>query len=422
MMPVCVRAEARNILELYRMSKAIDPAVRNAEARLAVGRADKEIAWAALKPQISANGSLRHLWHEVLNYSPGDFKGNFAGYSYGLGGAMALFNMSNYYQVASADAGISSAEFGIRAAQQGLIVRLLDAYLNYLKAKADENLYRDELARLGKVLDQAQAFFKAGTGDIIAVYEGKARMDSAAAELVKTEGRLRLARQALASLTGVVVDEVRDLPVVKAVGPRPAELEWWVETMQQQNPSLLQAKQDLLQAGKMRKAATAGHVPTINGNGGYTVDKGSTFLPGVETRQWYIGAILSVPIYSGGETTARTRRALAGEAERLAVLNDVKIQAVQRLKAAYLSLAHNHSLVEAYQRKQESSELQLKAVQTGRAIGTRTAIDLLNSEHAVAVSRRDLTAALYDNVLRQIELKTAAGTLAEEDLEALMKP
>lgn len=418
LLPRHAQAGEQDILELYRLAKAKDPAVSRAEARLAASRADEEIAHAALRPRLSANASGRHLWHDVSNYTQ-DIKGDYTGYSYGVGAAMSFFNRPNYYQISSAEAGISSAEFGAQSVRQDLIIRLLDAYTRYLKAKADEKLYRDELSRVGKVLEQIQSFLKAGTGDIIAVYEGKARLDGAAAELVKTEGQLRLAQQQLASLTGVVVEEVKDIPAAQAAGPQPSELEWWMKTMQKRNPSLLQAGQDLLQAEENRKAAHAGHLPTISGNGGYTVDKGSTFLPEVETKQWYAGLTLQVPLYSGGETTARTRRALAGESERRAILDDVQIQAIRRLKEAYLNLTYNHSLAEAYQRRHESAELQLKAVQKGRDIGTRTAIDLLNAEQSYAVSRRDLTAALYDNVLRQVELKAAAGILAEEDLAAL---
>lgn len=409
-------AQDRDLLELYRLAKAKDPTLARADARLESGRADKQIAWAALLPRISANGSVRQLWHKVIDYAPQDINGEFTGYSYGMGGALSLFNMSSYYQISSAEAGINSAESGIQAVRQDLMVRLLDAYLRCLKAKVDEKLYRDELSRVGKVLDQAQAFLKAGTGDIIAVYEAKARMDSAAADLVKTEGQLRLALQNLASLTGVTVEEIKDIAVTKPQGAQPAELEWWVETMRQRSPALLQARKDLLQAEENRKSANAGHLPTLSGNGGYTVDKGSTFLPKVETQQWYAGLQLNIPIYSGGETSARTRRALAGESERRAMLDDAQEQAIRRLKETYLNLQYNLSLVDAYRRKLESAELQLKAVQKGYDIGTRTTIDLINAEQTHAVSNRDLAAALYDNLQRQLELKSVAGILSEDDL------
>lgn len=418
-LPSTVQARERDILELYRLAKAKDPALARADARLESGKADKEIAWSALMPRISANGSVRQFWTRVLDYSPQPIDGEYTGYSYGAGGTVSVFNMPSYYQISAASAGISSAESGIRAVRQDLIVRLFDAYVRYLKGQADEKLYRDELGRVGKVLEQTEAFLKAGTGDIIAVYEAKARMDSAAADLVKAEGQLRLAQQNLASLTGVAVDAVQAIAIDKSTGPQPAELEWWVNTMRQNSPALLQARKDLEQAAESRKAAQSGHLPMIDGNGGYTVDKGSTFLPKVETDQWYAGVRINISIYSGGETSARTRRALAGESERRAVLDDAQDQAIKRLKEAYLNLAYNHSLVEAYQRKKESAGLQLKAVQKGRTIGTRTAIDILNSEQAYAVSCRDLAAAQYDNIQRRLELKSAAGILDENELTEL---
>jgi outer membrane protein len=402
-------AQERDLLELYNLAKTRDPAVARADARLEAGRADKDIAWAAVIPRVSANASARQLWTNVTDYTPEPITGQYTGYSYGIGTGIPIFNMPAYYQIAAAGAGITSAETGVQAARQDLIVRLLDSYVRYLKAQADEKLYRDEMGRVGKVLGQSEAFLKAGTGDVIAVYEARARLDSAAADLVKTGGQLRLAQQNLASLTGVAVDAVRDMTVT-AAGPEPAEMEWWLETMRQRSPALLQAREDLLQSEELRKGAGAGHYPTLSGNAGYTVDKGSTFLPKVVTEQWYAGVQLNVPIYSGGDTSARTRRAM---------LDDAREQGIRRLKEAYLNLQYNVSLLEAYRRKQESAELQLKAVQKGRDIGTRTAIDLLNSEQTYAISRRDLTAAMYDNLQRRLELKAAAGILAEDDLREL---
>jgi outer membrane protein len=416
---VNVQAQERDILELYRLAKGKDPAVSRAEARLEGGKAEKDLAWSGLLPRVSANGSARQLWHKVLNYNNSSFNGEYTGYSYGAGVAFPLFNLPSYYQLAVADAGIDSADAFIQSVRQDLIVRILDAYVKLLKAKADEKLFRDELGRVGKVLEQTEAFLKAGTGDIISVYEARARMDSAAADLIKAEGQLRMAQQNLALLSGVAVESVKDIAVSRAEGPQPAAVEWWVETMRQRHPDLVRARADLSQAEESVRAASAGHYPTVDGNGGYTVDKGSTFLPNVETQQWYVGVRLNIPIYSGGEVSARKRRALAGESERRAQRDDTEESAMRRLKEAFVNLRYTESLVAAYQRKQESAEIQLKAVTKGRDIGTRTAIDLLNAEQTYAVSRRDLSNALYDNLLRRFELKAAAGILVENDLYEL---
>lgn len=411
-----VRAEEHGIVDLYKLAKAKDPTVSRAAARLESSRAGKDLAWAGLMPRVSANGSLREIWHETRYYQTKDINGNYTGYSYGGGVAFPLMNLPSYYQLIIADDGIKSADYGVETARQDLITRLVDAYVMFLKAKADEKLYRDELSRVGKVLEQTEAFLKAGTGDVIAVYEAKARLDSAAADLVKTEGTLRLAQQNLSILTGVTVDAVRDITIPSAIGPQPVEMEWWLETMLQRHPALLQARTDLRQAEDSTVAARSAHYPTLDGNGGYTVDKGSTFLPKVETSQWYVGGRINVPIYSGGETSARIRSALAGEAERRALRDDIQERATRRLKEAYVTLQYNVSLAAAYQRKNESAALQLKAIRKGREIGTRTAIDLLNAEQSFALSQRDLTNARYDNVQRRLELHAAAGILSESDL------
>jgi outer membrane protein len=417
--PSHATAEPKDILELYELAKTKDPVVGKAEARLEAGKADQDIALSALMPRISANASQRRFWHKVFNYGPATMDGSYEGFGYNIGGQLPIFNIPSYLQISAADAGQKSAEAGVAAARQDLIVRLADAYIKLLKAQADEKLYRDELARVSEILKQTEAFLKAGTGDIIAVYEARARMDSAAADLVKTEAQRQIAEQSLSSLTGIIVTAVKDIQVGTPIGPQPDNLDWWIETMYKQNPSIRQAQEDLAQAGHYSDANRAAHAPTIQFIGGYSVDKGSTFLPEVETRQWYIGANVSLPIYSGGETVARTRRAVAGESERRFMLEDSRDQQTRRVKESFLNLRYNASLAEAYKRKHASTELQLTATRKGREIGTRTAIDLLNAEQSYAVSHRDLVGVLYDNLQRSLELKAAAGILTESDLTLL---
>lgn len=420
LLPAAALAEEKDLLELYALAKAKDPTVGKAGARVEAGKADQDIAWSGILPRISANASQRNMWHTVLNYDPsGPMEGTYDGFGYGVSGQIPLFNVPSYVQISAADSGLVSAEAGLTAAQQDLVVRLMNSYTALLKSQADEKLYRDEMARVSKILEQAEAFLKAGTGDIIAVYEAKARLDSAAADLIKTESQRRIAEQNLSSLAGIPVTSVKDITVTTPMGPDPATVDWWLETMRKQNPSIKQAKADLKQAEQYSTANRAGHLPTIQLSGGYTTDKGSTFLPEVETQQWYIAASISFPIYSGGETVARTRKALAGESERRFMLEDVHDQNTKRLKEAFLNLQYNVSLSEAYKRKHESTELQLKATRKGREIGTRTAIDLLNAEQSWAVSRRDVSHALYDNLVRRFELKAAAGILKDEDVRTV---
>lgn len=418
---VNAQAQEYSISELYQLARAKDPALNMAGSRLDVGKAEKDISRAALMPRLNANATIKQFWPTVENYESADITGQYYGYSYGITGGMPLLNMASYYQMNAADANIGSADSGVNLVRQELMVRLLDAYLRYLKASGDEKLFREDMGRVARILEQSEAFLKAGTGDVIAVYESKARMDSAAADLVKAEGARKMAQQQLESLTGVIVASVKDITFEGNFTAGTETLDWWLETMKQRNPSLAQARYDLDAAGAMRKSANAGHLPTVNANYGYTVDKGSTFLPDVVTEQYYVVLGLSFPIFSGGETSARARRAAALEAENRAALNEANDKAVNHLKEIYLNLKYNISLYEAYRQKNESAEVKFKAVQKGKEIGTRTAIDLLNAEQDYAVSRRDLANIRYDIALMKAQLKAAAGTLSEEDLETISR-
>jgi outer membrane protein len=68
-----------------------------------------------------------------------------------------------------------------------------------------------------------------------------------------------------------------------------------------------------------------------------------------------------------------------------------------------------------------SAEIQLDAVKNGRNIGTRNAIDLLNAEQSYSIALRDIKYALYDNFIKVLRLKSAAGILTEEDVSMISK-
>jgi outer membrane protein len=157
----------------------------------------------------------------------------------------------------------------------------------------------------------------------------------------------------------------------------------------------------------------------VQASGGYAVNKGSTFIPQVETRQWYVGFNVSLPLYSGGETSARIERAVAVESEQSYSVTAIREQINQKVRQAFLNLEYSGALVVSLKQKVSSASMQLDAVKMGLDGGTRTVIDLWTAEQGNVVAQRDLMSALYDNAQRRLELKFAAGVLYEADLTQL---
>lgn len=408
-----------NLWELYLLAKANDPTTGRSESRLAASRAESHIVFSGLIPHLDASAGINRIDHTLINYVPQPLNSSFTAHNYSIVARLPLLHVPTLYNIAAAYAGVRSGEAGVSAARQKLIAKVVDSYFGLLKAKQDLEIAKDEIGRLNQILEQSQAFLKAGTGDIIAVYEAQARLDSVTADLARSESVLRIAELKLSAIVGKPVQSVSDYLPKQARLPDPDNLDWWLSAMDKQEPQIIQAREGMSQAAAQLSAAKAEFLPVIQASGGYNDSVGSAFLPEVETRQWYVGATVSLPLFSGGETAAKIRRAKAAESERKYMLEELRDQLRENLKQAFFNLRHNVNMIKALERKKSSAELQLTAIRKGRSIGTRTATDLINAEQSYSMAVRDLRNALYDNTVKQVQLKAAAGILTEDDIAEL---
>jgi outer membrane protein len=61
----------------------------------------------------------------------------------------------------------------------------------------------------------------------------------------------------------------------------------------------------------------------------------------------------------------------------------------------------------------------LEATEAGFEVGTRTLVDVLNSQRDLFRARRDLAQSRYDYILNTLTLFQAAGTLQPTDVETV---
>lgn len=409
-----------SIWDLYLSAKSNDPALGRTEARVTGSKADSDLLFSGLMPHLDSSAGIKQISQALSNYNTAsNTNSDYSSLNYNVTARLTLLHVPTLYSLSAAAAALKVEQAGVAAARQNLIVKLTDAYFNLLRAQTDKQIAIGEINRLKQVLDQSQAFLKAGTGDVIAVYEAQSRLDGANADLTKSESNLRLAEQKLSSLTGKQVNSVVNYLPQIPTGPDPDDLDWWVATMEKEQPLIRQAREGLKQTSEQRKAAKAEYLPILQASGGYDVNRGTADQPSAEVRQWFIGASISLPLYSGGETSAKVRRAVATEEERQHMFDETMDQQRESVKQAFFNLRYNISLIKALDQKKTSAEIQLAAVKKGRKIGTRNAIDVLNAEQSYSIALRDHRYALYENITRVIQLKSAAGILSETDISGL---
>jgi outer membrane protein len=75
--------------------------------------------------------------------------------------------------------------------------------------------------------------------------------------------------------------------------------------------------------------------------------------------------------------------------------------------------------VNALSQAVSSSQTALEATQAGFDVGTRTIVDVLNSQFSLYVAITNYYQSRYDYILNVLSLKQAAGTLQIQDLEEI---
>lgn len=133
-------------------------------------------------------------------------------------------------------------------------------------------------------------------------------------------------------------------------------------------------------------------------------------------EQGAIGVQFSMPIFSGGATSAKVAEAVAIHYKTRANLEAARRQAGADARQAYAGIANGLAQIEALDSAVESGKNAVKGNQVGYKLGIRINIDVLNAEQQLYTSQRDLTKARYDTLFQGLKLKAAAGVLGEADL------
>ena len=71
------------------------------------------------------------------------------------------------------------------------------------------------------------------------------------------------------------------------------------------------------------------------------------------------------------------------------------------------------------QQSVKSSATALQATEAGYEVGTRTTVDVLDARRRLYSSQKNLAISKYDYLKNILQLKQAAGTLTQSDLEQI---
>jgi len=411
-------AQATDLLTVYQQAEVSSPLIAQAEARCQAEQFGDDIARSALAPQLTAEGLLSQNNLDMTGFGSTPIDENYSPSSYSVTLTQPLINGTAWSALHAARSKTQSYQAALLAIQQDLILQTADAYFAVLRAEALERTVLSRQTLLQKISNRAEREHQAGTGDIIAVEETHARLDGVLADHLSARNNVQLARRALELLTHQPVNALADLNTLEPQGPIPAHMEDWVQSAENNQPVLEQARQEL-QASRYRvSAANRGRWPVISLTAQYNRADGS-FTPSIDRTENLVGVSAIWPLFQGGEVRASRARA-----EALAKASQYGLEALEdnvRLdtQRAFLNLENSAAQLTATKRALESFSTALKATQKGYEIGARSVVEVLDSEQRYANADSDYNIALYNQLLARLQLKASAGVLSENDVSAI---
>lgn len=407
---------AENLVDLYDIAVQQDPQFQAARATQSSVKKTEEITKASLLPTIGLAANLNRVNQDVRS-SPTATDDTYNKHDVTLSLSQPVYRKDRWLSVDQAQILSAKADVDFLVAEQDLIVRLARAYFNVLSAQDTLEFVLSDKKAIERQLEQAKQRFEVGLIAITAVHEAQAAYDQSTANQINAENGLVNANEALREIIGNQSFNLdRMVEKLELSKPDPADLTAWTEKALQQNPNVIAAKNNSEVAQKEIEVKRSGHYPTVDLVGSHAISRTSA-NNGSDLDTTSIGLQLALPLYSGGSVTASTEKAqLDFEAAQYGVEQQKRV-VTRQVRDAYRGVIASISQVKALQATRKSSKSALEATEAGFEVGTRTIVDVLNSQRNLYSAIRDYAQARYNYIINGLLLKQAAGTLSVKDLE-----
>lgn len=391
----------------------------------ATNRAAQELipqAEALLLPNINMVGNLRANGRRNLraNAPPGTRQDSFFSGDLNLNISQPIYRQDLRIQVAQANTQVAQADTTFAFALQELIVRVADRYFDILAADDGLQFAKAERNAIEQQLVQSQQRFDVGLIAITDVEEARAGFDLAKALVIAAENDLAGTFEALREVTG---EYHRNLSVLSSempplMVPQPNNIDAWTETALKNNRQLEAARLEVTRQRDEIRRIEAGHLPTVDivGSSGLKFQSGNAISTNTQNWDTSVGLQLNMPIYRGGLVLSQSRGAQHTHQQALEDQESQRRSTQRLARDSFRGVLSGMSRVQALKQAVRSAQSALDAINAGFQVGTRTSVDVLDSQRELFSAQRDYSSARYDYILSILRLKKAAGTLAPNDL------
>lgn len=406
--PVDLRPLPLTFEAALRRALVANASVGRARAGVGVAQAQKRGALSAILPRVQATGGLIRNSQEVSFGTPTDQRVILPlnDWNLRLLVSQPIFaGLRDKRAYDQAREGVRSAEQGVRATEDRILLRTASEYIAVVGGDALVKVEKQTLALAEQRLAQAHDFFDAGEATRVDVVRAQSAVKAAerAIALARRDreaaaGELRIDLDLDGSL--VVSEPTLDLP------SRPDEA-LLLQRAEESRADVRQASSALRIAEMQVSREKGAYLPVVTADAGYVWQK--TTFP--SDRYGYAALRVSVPIWTSGETGARV--AVAREQARQARLayEEAVRTAREDVRRALLDLETAETSLVLSREQLQAAEAEYEQVSDLYRNQEATSLDIQSSETTLTDARRAVVVSRLARLVAELGVYFAAGDL-----------
>lgn len=320
--------------------------------------------------------------------------------------------------VAAAESQVKASVESLRNTEENILFNAASAYMDVIRDRQVAVLTEQNLQFLTEQARAARSRFEVGEGTRTDVAQADASRATAVAQLSAARAT---ALASAATYHQIVGDEPGKLKAASPLGKLlPGNLDSALTVASAEHPAIL-ATQHLVDAAAFSvKSSEGALLPQVTASAGVS-DNYSHSSPDIRgtngtSTSANIGATLTIPIYSGGRTSALVRQNKESLSEARIQVDVSRDQVRQAVVSAWTQYVAARESVDANRQVIDAAQLALNGVIEERNVGQRTTLDVLNAQAAVITAKINQAGSERDVVVASYAILSATGRLSVDRL------
>ncbi|RWA75642.1 transporter [Mesorhizobium sp. M1C.F.Ca.ET.193.01.1.1] len=372
------------------------------------------IAKSGWRPTVTGSGSIDYTNTHGQGISRRITTGSF-----GIQINQTLFDgFQTKNNVAAAESQVQASVESLRNTEENILFNAASAYMDVIRDRQIAVLTEQNLQFLTEQARAARSRFEVGEGTRTDVAQADASRATAVAQLSAARAT---ALASAATYHQIVGDEPGKLKAAAPVGKLlPASIDSAFTIAAAEHPAILATSHLVDAAAFSVKSAEGALLPQVSASAGVS-DNYSHSVPDItgsngSSTSANIGATLTIPIYSGGRTSAIVRQNKESLSQARIEVDVSRDQVRQAVASAWTQYTAAGQSVDANRQVIAAAQLALNGVIEERNVGQRTTLDVLNAQNAVITAKINQANSEHDVVVASYAILSAIGRLSVERL------